>query len=60
MCEMTAHLPVNITEHTAASLDGVPVFCGGFSFPNSRQFRCFKFSLKDNAWQEVKMFSTNI
>jgi hypothetical protein len=50
-------LPYNISALTGRVLDGVPVFCGGFTGLESNpvENRCYKMDKSDKSWIQVKI-----
>ena len=48
-------LPYNITAHTGTVLDGVPVFCGGYTGLESNpvENKCYKMDMNDKSWIQV-------
>ncbi len=44
---------VGVRIHSGTVLDGVPVFCGGFSLEKA-QDGCYKYSKEEKSWKEVK------
>ena len=52
-CYLKSKMPLTVSEHSGAVLDGVPVFCGGYGPSNTRQKGCYKFDKVAKNWQNV-------
>ena len=53
-CQL-GNLPTAVGSHSGAVLDGIPIYCGGFS--SDAMFgdnRCFKLDLEERKWIQVR------
>ena len=46
------NLPYGVAGHSGTVMNGIPVFCGGYSSHSSSW--CFKYNIQSKEWEQVK------